>query len=336
MDAGCVPQLSSATTLVKEKRVIIDQWVAMHNLQRGNIIGLNGHSIFDGQDFSDRDYVMEAMEGRVSVSEPLVSKVTGELSIIVAAPIYAGGIQGGRITGVVYFVPQETFLNDIVSSIKVSPNSRAYMINNSGNTIADATLDTINKQNIEQESKSDASLKELAALHADMRAGNNGFGTFHSAGGDRFAAYAPVENTDGWSVAVTAPKTDYLADTYFGIFLNIAVIVISSLASVVVALKLSTSISVPMRVQGVVKRHGFGGVGQSTHGQHNRLRAPGSIGACSYPAKVFKGMRMAGQMGNQRVTVQNLQVFKVIAEHNILMIKGSIPGAKGSIVLIEK
>ena len=88
--------------------------------------------------------------------------------------------------------------------------------------------------------------------------------------------------------------------------------------------------------QGVVKRHGFGGVGQSTHGQHNRLRALGSVGACSYPAKVFKGMRMAGQMGNQRVTVQNLQVLKVIAEHNLMMIKGSIPGSKGSIVLIEK
>ncbi|MDE6755918.1 MAG: 50S ribosomal protein L3 [Muribaculaceae bacterium] len=88
--------------------------------------------------------------------------------------------------------------------------------------------------------------------------------------------------------------------------------------------------------QGVVKRHGFGGVGQSTHGQHNRLRAPGSIGACSYPAKVFKGMRMAGQMGNERVTVQNLQVVKVLPEHNVLMIKGSIPGSKGSIVLIEK
>ena len=88
--------------------------------------------------------------------------------------------------------------------------------------------------------------------------------------------------------------------------------------------------------QGVVKRHGFGGVGQTTHGQHNRLRAPGSIGACSYPAKVFKGMRMAGQTGNQRVTVQNLQVLKVIAEHNLMMIKGSIPGSKGSIVIIEK
>ncbi len=88
--------------------------------------------------------------------------------------------------------------------------------------------------------------------------------------------------------------------------------------------------------QGVVKRHGFGGVGQSTHGQHNRLRAPGSVGACSYPAKVFKGMRMAGQMGNERVTVQNLQVIKVMPEHNLLLIKGSIPGCKGSIVIVEK
>ena len=88
--------------------------------------------------------------------------------------------------------------------------------------------------------------------------------------------------------------------------------------------------------QGVVKRHGFGGVGQTTHGQHNRLRAPGSIGACSYPAKVFKGMRMAGQMGNEKVTVQNLQVLKIIPDHNLLLIKGSIPGSKGSIVIIEK
>ena len=88
--------------------------------------------------------------------------------------------------------------------------------------------------------------------------------------------------------------------------------------------------------QGVMKRHGFGGVGQDTHGQDDRARRPGSIGACSYPAKVFKGMRMAGQMGNDRVTVQNLQVVKVMPENNLLVIKGSVPGYKGSIVLIEK
>ena len=88
--------------------------------------------------------------------------------------------------------------------------------------------------------------------------------------------------------------------------------------------------------QGVVKRHGFGGVGQATHGQDDRLRKPGSIGACSYPAKVFKGMRMGGQMGNARVTTHNLQVLKVIPEHNLLLIKGSVPGYNGSIVSIIK
>lgn len=88
--------------------------------------------------------------------------------------------------------------------------------------------------------------------------------------------------------------------------------------------------------QGVVKRHGFAGVGQATHGQHNRLRAPGSIGAASYPARVFKGMKMAGQMGNEKVKVQNLRVLKVVAEKNLLVVKGCIPGHKNAYVTIQK
>lgn len=88
--------------------------------------------------------------------------------------------------------------------------------------------------------------------------------------------------------------------------------------------------------QGVVKRHGFAGVGDATHGQHNRLRAPGSIGAASYPARVFKGMRMAGQMGNAKVKVENLQVLKIMNDKNILVVKGAVPGAKNSYITIEK
>jgi large subunit ribosomal protein L3 len=88
--------------------------------------------------------------------------------------------------------------------------------------------------------------------------------------------------------------------------------------------------------QGVVKRHGFGGVGQATHGQHNRLRAPGSVGASSYPSRVFKGMRMAGRMGGDNVKVQNLRVLKVVAEKNLLVVKGAIPGCKNSYVIIQK
>jgi len=88
--------------------------------------------------------------------------------------------------------------------------------------------------------------------------------------------------------------------------------------------------------QGVVKRHGFAGVGEATHGQHNRLRAPGSIGQCSTPSKVYKGLKMGGQMGNVRVKVQNLEVLKVYNDQNLLVVKGAIPGAKGSFITIEK
>ena len=88
--------------------------------------------------------------------------------------------------------------------------------------------------------------------------------------------------------------------------------------------------------QGVVKRHGFAGVGGQTHGQHNRLRAPGSIGASSYPSRVFKGLRMAGKTGNKRVKIINLEVIKVIPEHNLLIVKGAVPGSKGSYLIINK
>ena len=247
MDAGCIPQLSDESVSVEEKKSIIDERVSSHGFQRGNVIGLDGYSIFDGNDYSDREYVKQAMQGNIYVSEPLISKITGELSIMVAAPLYAGGSRDSRIVGVVYFVPHETFLNDIVSSIKISDTSHAYMINKSGDTIADTTLETITTQNIEREAQSDSSLKALAHIHQNMRQGANGFGTFSGSDGIRFAAYAPVKNTDGWSVAVTALKSEYLANTYFGILINILVIAASILASIVVALKLSGNISNPMR-----------------------------------------------------------------------------------------
>lgn len=166
---------------------------------------------------------------------------------MVAAPIYEGGIKGAKIVGVVYFVPHETFLNDIVSSIHVSENSRAYMINHTGDTIADTTLDTITVQNIEAEAKTDSSLKGLAAIHEAMRQGKTGFGSYRSAQESMFAAYAPVDGTDGWSVAVVAPQSDYLATTYFGIAINLIVIVLAILLSIVVALKLANNISQPMK-----------------------------------------------------------------------------------------
>ena len=247
MDTGCIPDLSDPNLSPDEKKVIIDERCIMHNFQRGNIIGTDGISIFDGKDYSDREYVKQAMEGNVYVSEPLISKITGELSIMVAAPLYADGIYGSSITGVVYFVPHETFLNDIVSSIQIGENSRAYMINKSGDTIADITLDTITVQNIESEAQNDSSLKDLAAIHEAMRRGENGFGSYKSIDGNMFMAYAPVKDTDGWSIAVTAPQLNYLSTTYTGMAINIVVMIISVLISIIVALLLAGHISRPMK-----------------------------------------------------------------------------------------
>lgn len=247
MDTGCIPQLSDPETSAEEKKAIIDERCAMHNFQRGNLIGMDGISIFDGKDYSDREYVQQAMQGNVYVSEPLISKITGELSIMVAAPLYENGIHGSSIVGVVYFVPPETFLNDIVSSIQVGENSRAYMINKTGDTIADIVLDTITVQNIGAEAQSDSSLKDLAAIHEAMCRGENGFGSYDSPEGKMFLAYAPVNGTDGWSIAVAAPQLNYLSSTYQGMTINIIVMAASVVISIVVALLLAGSISKPMK-----------------------------------------------------------------------------------------
>ena len=119
MDAGCTPQPSDPDVPLEEKQALIEERCSMHQFQRGNIIDLNGHSIFDEKDYSDREYVRQALQGNLYVSEPLVSKITGELSIMAAAPLYADGIYGSSIAGAVYFVPEETFLNDIVFSFQI-------------------------------------------------------------------------------------------------------------------------------------------------------------------------------------------------------------------------
>lgn len=247
MEVGGIPQLSDPEVSVEEKQAIIDERISMHGFRRGNIVGADGISIFDGNDYSDREYVRQAMQGNVFVSEPLISKITGELSIMVAAPLYSEGNYGKSIVGVVYFVPHETFLNDIVSAIQVGENSRAYMINKSGDTIADITLDTITVQNIEAEAKSDSSLQELAAIHAKMRQGQNGFGSYINGEDKMFATYAPVLDTDGWSIAVTAPQINYLASTRDVIVINIIMIIVSILISVIVALVLALNIGRPMK-----------------------------------------------------------------------------------------
>lgn len=248
IETGSVARLANPELSIAEKKAIIDQRAKTHNFVRGNIIGTDGISIFDGNNYADRAYFQQAMSGVSYVSEPLISKITGQLSIMVAAPLWENGIPDTKVVGVVYFVPQETFLNDIVTSISVSEHSAAYIINANGYTIADNTLETITTQNIEEEAKTDTSLQELAAIHAQMRQGLKGFGEYNINGIHKFSAYAPIAGTDGWSIGVTAQKSDFMQSTYTGVKILIILLVLASAIAVFIAVKLAGNIGKPLEL----------------------------------------------------------------------------------------
>ena len=163
----------------------------------------------------------------------------------------------------------------------------------------------------------------------------DGYNSIQLASGERSEKNISKSKLNHFRKAKTSPKTklhefkNYEHDYKLGDKINVDHFIEGEFVDV-------SGISKGKGFQGVVKRHGFAGVGQATHGQHNRLRAPGSIGAASYPARVFKGMRMAGQTGNKKNTIQNLRVLKVVLEKNIILLKGCVPGYKNSYIIISK
>lgn len=245
---GCIPTLSDRTATVEEKRAVVENQALSHGLQRGNIIGLDGISILDGKDYSDRAYVKSAMKGETAVSEPLVSKITGQLSIMVSAPIWEGGVPGKKVAGVVYFVPNETFLNDIVASLQVSPNGSAYILNNAGYTIAHKNMDNVkNRENTQEDAKTDKKLKDLADLEVRMTLGESGFGRYEYGGSRKFLAFSPIEGTEGWSLAINAPTKDFTQSTVNGIIITIILMVVFLAISSYMAYRLARQIGEPVK-----------------------------------------------------------------------------------------
>ena len=178
-EIGCMTQLSDEEITLEQKKELIDQRAKVHGFQRGNVLDINGTSIFDGNNYADREYYQESRKGKTFISEPLVSKVTGEFTVIISAPIWANGIPESTVVGVVYFVPVGTFLNDIANSIQMSDGASAYMLDGKGTAIASQDMESVlNQANTIEQAKSDSSLKTLAAIEKKMVNGENGFGTY--------------------------------------------------------------------------------------------------------------------------------------------------------------
>lgn len=249
IDAGSIARLANPETAVEDKRALIDQRVKAYGLVRGNILDANGISIFDGKDYSDREYFKDAMNGKATISEPVLSKVTGELTIIVAAPLWQGGVPDTKVLGVVYFVPTETFLNDIVTGIKVSDGSAAYIIDKNGNTIADIDIEKIKSvENIGELAKENTQLSELAALHQKMVNGETGYGKYKRDNVNKVMAYTPIKDTDGWSLAITAPESDFKSSSTQAFYITLAVLVLCVVLSVISGILVGNRIGSPITV----------------------------------------------------------------------------------------
>lgn len=246
-ETGSTARLSNPEISLADKENIINQKVASYGFSRGNIIGKDGLSIFNGTDYNDREYFKRSMNGEKYISSPIIGKTTGELSIIVSAPLWEGGVPGSEVIGVVYFVPNEEFLNDIVKNIKVSPNASAYMIDSTGTTIAHEDIERVkNNENIETLAQSNSALTKLAEVNARMRAGESGFETYTFAGEAKFSAFAPIEGSDGWSIAINAPKSDFMKATENGIIITVILLVITILLAVGIAVILANGIGKPI------------------------------------------------------------------------------------------
>lgn len=246
-ELGCSYQLSSPVFTQEQKQQYINQRMEAYGMVRGKLIGSNGICAYDGTDYSDRDYFKRSMQGEVVVSDPVISKTDGRLSVIISAPVYADGDKNGDIVGVVFAVPDPEFLNDIAAAISVSKNSECYLLGETGITIAhcDSAIAQEQKNNIEL-SQTDRALRGIAKVEQKMMTGVTGYGTYMKGGIFTIQAYAPIEGTNGWSVAVNAPLTDFLGSTIACIVVGVAIGAVAVIFSVRRAKQIGQAIGGPV------------------------------------------------------------------------------------------
>ena len=182
-ELGCSYQLSAAVFTPAQKQEYINQRVEVYGMVRGKLIGSNGICAADGTDYNDREYFKRSMQGEVVVSDPVIAKTDGKLSVIISAPVYEGGDKDGEIIGVVFVVPDPEFLNDICAAISISEHSGCYLLGSTGITIAhsDSAIAQEQRNNIEL-SQTDSSLKGIAKIEQQMLKGETGYGTYFRKG----------------------------------------------------------------------------------------------------------------------------------------------------------
>lgn len=248
LEAGSVARLANSETALADKKAIIDQRVKSYDFTGGGILSKAGRDLFTGKNYSSTEFFELSFKGEYHVSEPMIWEETGELAIILSAPLWQGGIPDTEIVGVIYFVTKTSFLNEIVTSIKISEGGSAYVIDEQGTTIAHVDANRVSSnENIFEVAKATPALAPLADIHTKMVAGGTGFDTYSFSGVTKFVAYSPIDNTHGWSLAVNAPINDFMKETYASIILVIVMLVVFIMLAAVIAYFIASGISKPIR-----------------------------------------------------------------------------------------
>ncbi len=245
-ETGSIARLADPEKTTEEKKAILDQRIKDHNFDGGYLIDSSGVDVITGQDLSDRAYFKESMKGNTYISTPAYSEVTGKVSFVVSAPLWEGGIPGTTPVGVIAYVPNGEFLNDIMRSIKVGEGGTAFMLDKSGITIADLDSSLVGVEDSVALGDTNPRLKKYSAICKKMIAGEDGTGTYSYNGKTKVVAYSPVPDTDGWSIGVAAVRNEFLRMFAISLVLTLIFVVAFTVYGIKVGVKLGHAVAAPL------------------------------------------------------------------------------------------
>lgn len=245
-ETGSIARLADPEKTVEEKKAILDQRIKDHDFDGGYLIDSNGVDVITGQNLSDRVYFKESMKGNTHISTPAYSEVTGKVSYVVSAPLWEGGIPGTTPVGVIAYVPNGEFLNDIMRSIKVGEGGTAFMLDKNGITIADLDSALVGVEDSVALGDTNPKLKKYSAICKKMVTGANGTGTYSYNGKTKVVAYSPVPDTDGWSIGVAAVRNEFLRMFYISLVVTVLFVAAFTVYGVKVGVKLGHTVAAPL------------------------------------------------------------------------------------------
>lgn len=247
-ETGSIARLADSEKTVEEKASILNQRIKDHGFEGGYLLDSNGIDVITGANLSDREYFKEGMKGNTCISTPAYSEVTQRVSYVVAAPLWEGGIPGTQPVGVIAYVPNGEFLNDIMRSIKVGEGGTAFMLDRNGITIADIDSSLVGVEDSIALGDTNPRLKKYSSICKKMVAGEDGTGTYSYNGKTKVVAYSPVPDSDGWSIGVAAVRNEFLGKFFLSLVLTIIFVVVFTVSGVRDGVKLGKAVAEPLIV----------------------------------------------------------------------------------------